>query len=108
MTSDREIADEDSVATISKVKAKGAFTSVDLQFRKRWDVGGFFDWTEDATIEGAETTAAGAFFGFNPVEETARISLVYRHETSDLYDYTDDSLTVQFLWSLGPHKAHTF
>jgi hypothetical protein len=107
MSSDREVAEEDSVS-FTKVKAKGVFTEAQLQWRKRWDAGGFFDWTEDATIEGAETTAVGAFFGFNPVEETARISLVYRHETSDLYDFTDDSVTLQFLWSLGPHKAHTF
>ena len=109
MSSDREVAEEDSVSfTVVKVKAKGAFTEVQYQWRKRWDAGGFFDWTEDATIEDAETTAVGAFLGFNPVEETARISLVYRHETSDLYDFEDDSVTLQFLWSLGPHKAHTF
>lgn len=109
MASDREVAEEDSVSfTVSKVKAKGAFTEAHFQWRKRWDAGGFFDWTEDATIEDAETTAVGAFFGFNPVEETARISLVYRRETSDLYEFTDDSVTIQFLWSLGPHKAHTF
>ena len=109
MASDREVAEEDSVSfTVTRVKAKGAFTSAGMQFRKRWDAGGFFDWTEDATIEDAETTAVGAWFGFNPVEETARFSLVYRHETSDLYAFTDDSVTIQFLWSLGPHKAHTF
>jgi hypothetical protein len=109
MTSDRDVAEEDSVSfTVTEVDANGVFTSADLQWRKRWDAGGYFDWTQDATTQDAETTAYGVFFGFNPVEETARISLVYRHETSDLYDHTDDSVTLQFLWSLGPHKAHTF
>jgi hypothetical protein len=109
MASDRDVALEDSVSfTVSNVKATGVFTSAQLQLRKRWDFGGFFDWTEDATIEHAETTAVGAFWGFNPVEETARISLVYRHETSDLAAFTDNSVTVQFLWSLGPHRVHTF
>jgi hypothetical protein len=109
MTGDREVAEEDSVSlTVFNVKATGAFTSAQLQMRKRWDVGGFYDWSEDAAIEGMEATALGAWFGFNVVEETARISLVYRHETSDLTVYDDDSVTVQFLWSLGPHKAHIF
>jgi hypothetical protein len=109
MTSDRDVADADSVSlTVSSVGAAGAFTSAGFQWRKCWDAGGFFDWTEDATVENAETTAAGAWLAFNPVEETARISLVYRHEVSDFYDFTDDSVTVQFLWSLGPHKPHTF
>ena len=61
-----------------------------------------------ASLPDAETTAYGAFFAFLPVEETARIGLVYRHETSDLTDFDDDSVTLQFLWSLGPHKVHTF
>jgi hypothetical protein len=107
-TGSREAATEDTLATITSVDATGAFTSVELVWRKRWSGGGFFDWTQDPWIDGAQTTAAGAFFGFSPAEETARISLVYRHETSDLYAYPDDSLTLQFLWAMGPHKPHTF
>ena len=115
MYSDRETAtpavgDTTGMAppNISSVSAAGVFTTVDYQFRKRWDVGGFFDFTQDAEIPDAETTAWGAFFGFMPAEETARISLVYRNEISDLYDFTDNSLTIQFLWALGPHRPHTF
>lgn len=109
MTGTREVADEDSLGVaIGETAATGAFTSVQYQFRKRWDVGGFADWTQDAVVEDAETTAFGAFFAFSPAEETARISLVYRRETSDLYEHDDDSITLQFLWSLGPHKVHTF
>lgn len=107
MTSDRDVEDEES-GEISAVDAMGAFTSAELQWRRRWSAGAFFDWSEDASIPGAETTAAGGFFAFSPAEETARFSLVYRHQTSDLYAYDDDSLTLQFLWSLGPHKPHAF
>lgn len=109
MSSEREVAEGDSLSiSISTVDALGAFTSAELQFRKRWSVGGYFDWTQDATIQDAETTAFGGFLAFLPVEETARIGLVYRHETSDLYTYVDDSLTLQIVWSMGPHKVHTF
>jgi hypothetical protein len=107
-TGSRDVVSADTLATVSTVDATGAFTSLGFIWRKRWSAGGFFDWTEDPWIQDATTTAAGAFFGFSPAEETASISLVYRHETSDLYDYTDDSLTLQFLWSMGPHKPHTF
>jgi hypothetical protein len=109
MSGTREVAAEDSPGiSITETSSTGAFTSVQYQFRMRWDLGGFVDWTQDAVAGDAETTAAGAFFGFSPAEETARISLVYRHETSDFYDHEDNSLTLQFLWSLGPHKVHTF
>jgi len=107
MNSHRDVAD-DVASSVSTVDANGFFTSAEMQWRRRWSGGAFFDWTEDAMVSGAETTAAGAFFGFSPAEETARFSLVYRHETSDLYVYTDDSVTLQFLFSLGPHKPHAF
>jgi len=109
MGSEREVASGDSLAlAITSTQAAGVFSSAQLQWRKRWDAGAFLDYSEDAVVEGAATTAAGAYLGFSPAEETARIALVYRHETSDLYAHDDDSLTLQFLWSLGPHKVHTF
>jgi hypothetical protein len=109
MSSDREVEPEDPLAvTIPSVDAWGAFTSAELQWRKRWSAGGFFDWTQDATVQDAESTAYGGFLAFWPVEETARIGLVYRHETSDLYTYDNDTVTLQFVWGMGPHKVHTF
>ncbi len=110
MSSEREVEQQiDSLTVVfPTVDALGAFSSAEVQFRKRWSLGGFFDWTQDATIQDAETTAFGGFLAFLPVEETARIGIVYRHQTSDLTDYDDDSITLQFLWSMGPHKVHTF
>jgi hypothetical protein len=93
---------------VETVDAIGAFTAVDYQFRRRYDAGAFFDWTQDAEVEDAETTAFGAFFGFMPAEETARFSVVYRWENSDLYEYDNQSVTFQIVWSLGPHNPHTF
>jgi hypothetical protein len=108
MTSDREVEPDSLATSIPTVDAWGMFTSAEVQWRKRWSGGGFFDQTQDATIQDAETTAFGGFIDFWPVEDTARIGLVYRHETSDLYPYDNDSVTLQFLWALGPHKVHTF
>jgi hypothetical protein len=109
MSSDREVAEEDSLSvTLSTVDARGAFTSAELQWRKRWSAGGFFDWSQDAVVPDVEATAYGAFLDFWPVEETARIGLVYRHQTSDAYAYDDDTLTLQFVWSMGPHRVHIF
>jgi len=107
MSGRRDVADE-IAGTVQEVDATGAFTSLELQWRKRWSAGPFFDWSEDAQVAGAETTAFGVFAGFSPAEETARIGLAYRHETSDLTGFDDNSLTLQFLWALGPHKVHTF
>ena len=108
MRSDREVEPDSLAISIPSVDAWGAFTSAELQWKKRWSGGVYYDWTQDATIQDAETTAFGGFIDFSPVEETARIGLVYRHETSDVYAFDNDSITLQFLWGMGPHKVHTF
>jgi len=112
MASDNDVphASEDTTATepaIERVQASGVFTQFEYQFARRFDFGGFYDWTQSAVVEGVETGAFGAWIGFMPVEETARISIVYRHEESDLYDFDLDQITLQFLFALGPHKPHT-
>lgn len=107
MRSDREVEDE-TTEVVSNVIAYGAFSAGEVRFRKRFDVGGFIDWAQDALVDGVETTAGGGYFGFMPVEETLRFSAVYRHETSDLYDGSDNTVTVQVLWAVGPHKPHQF
>ncbi|HEU4929533.1 MAG TPA: hypothetical protein VFU38_06850 [Candidatus Krumholzibacteria bacterium] len=108
MQSDREVEPDSLATSIPSVDAWGAFTSAELQWRKRWSAGAFFDWTQDANLQDVETTAVGGFFDFMPVEETARIGLVYRRETSDGYAFDNDTITLQFLWGMGPHRVHTF
>lgn len=107
MMSHRDVDDE-ATGEVTSVDAIGAFAAAEYRFRKRFDVGGFFDWAEDAVIKDAETTAGGAYVGFMPVEETIRFSAVYRYETSDFHDGSANSVTFQVLWALGPHKPHQF
>lgn len=108
MYSDKDLEPVSEGAAVTSNQAVGAFSSVDYQFRKRYDVGTFVDWTQDADIDGAETTAVGGFAGFMPAEETARFSVVYRWETSDLTEVDNQTVTFQVLWSLGPHKPHSY
>jgi hypothetical protein len=105
--SNREVEDHE-LETVEKVTAWGAFSAAEYRFAKRFDAGVYFDWTEDPFVQDAESTAYGTYFGFMPVEETARFSLVYRREMSDAFDGSSDALTFQVLWSLGPHKPHAF
>jgi hypothetical protein len=113
--SDREVAHhhhdeehEEDILHVENVRAWGAFAAAELRFRKMYDAGLYADWTEDAFVAGAKTSAYGAYVGFMPVEETARFSVVYRREESDFYDGSSSSVTFQVLWSLGPHKPHPF
>ncbi len=91
-----------------RVVSSGAFTSVDVRFRRRWDAGGFLDFAEDPDGLAPDRTEWGGFFGFMPAEETARISLVYRNAPDDRGGRDDHTVTLQFLWALGPHRPHTY
>jgi hypothetical protein len=89
-------------------RASGFFTACDIKWRRLFDGGMFFDYAGEALESAKDTRAFGAFFGFMPAEETTRFSIVWRREVSDLYDGSDNSVTFQVLWSLGPHKPHPF
>ncbi len=92
----------------SDVRSFGAFTAVDYQFRRRWNAGAFYDYTQGAKTEETYQTGYGVFAGFALAEETSRFGLlVRRHESSAMAD-PFYSATLQFLWSLGPHKPHSF
>jgi hypothetical protein len=107
MTSKRDVKNE-GTGQVSTVTAGGAFSAAELRFRKRFDVGGYADWAQDAMVDNMETTAFGGYLGFMPVEETIRFSAVYRHETSDFFADSSDTVTLQVLWAIGPHKPHQF
>ena len=88
--------------------AFGVFTSIDIKMRRRFDGGGYADFSQEAQDDSKSTTAFGAFFGFMPAEETTRFSIVWRREKSNLYSGSNNSVTFQVIWSLGPHKPHSF
>jgi hypothetical protein len=106
-----EESSEDSASLhdeTSDVRSFGAFTAVDFQFWRRWNAGAFYDYTQCAKNENVYQCGYGVFAGFALAEETSRFGLVLRrHEASDISD-PFYSATLQFLWSLGPHKPHPF
>jgi hypothetical protein len=114
MYSDRDVAihhggeEHEEEHELERIEAFGVFSSLQLRFRRVWDAGVFADFSQDAEIKNAETGAGGTWIGYMPAEETARFSLVYRRETSDLYEFTDNSVVFQIVWALGPHKPHPF
>ncbi len=115
MRSDREVIHAHEAPDTSDhehqaetIEAFGAFSAAELHFRRVWDVGAYFDYTQDANVDDVETTAFGTWFGYMPAEETARFSLVYRRETSDNYEFDVNSVILQIVWALGPHKPHAF
>lgn len=109
MLSDREVEMGDSlVSMIDKVTAHGAFSFLEYRFRRRWDVGSYFDYTQSASNSDLQIAAGGGWLAFSPAEETARFSLIYRYEDSDLQTEPTQRVSFQVIWSLGPHQPHPF
>ena len=89
------------------VTSHGAFLAGELRFRRRFDVGAFYDYAQAATSKDEFQSGYGVYGAFSIAEETTRFGLVLRrNETMGADPY--HTATFQILWSLGPHKAHTF
>lgn len=98
----------DSSETVERVDSYGAFSSLEIRFRQRWDFGGYYDYAQNVFIDDIDSKAFGLWFGFNMVEETIRMSVVWRNESGYFIDGDANKITLQVLWSLGPHKPHIF
>ena len=97
----------------------GAYGYLDYRFRQRYNVGGIVEWlrrkelheSEDPMVEHevhqSDLTRFGLFVGFAPVEETSLLRLAGHWTEPDDGDGFWE-LTLQMVFSLGPHQPHNF
>ncbi len=104
----RKIEDSLSVGPPRNITSYGGFASLDYQFRRRFDAGAFIDYSQSPISRQDHQTGFGLFGGFAVAEETYRLGLLLRQDQGTALDKTYQSIIVQLLWSLGPHKPHTF
>jgi len=86
----------------------GAFSAVDYQFRRRYNAGAFVDYSQMPDDNSLYQIGYGAFAGFSLAEETYRISLMLRQDDGKDFEKPFQTVILQLLWSLGPHKPHQF
>jgi hypothetical protein len=91
-----------------RVTAAGFFSSLDVQFRRQYDAGAFLDYSQTPTLEKPFQTGFGVFGGFSLVEETYRLGLLLRRDRGSALARPYQTVILQLLWSLGPHKPHQF
>lgn len=89
------------------VTSHGLFAALDWQFMRRYNAGLFYDYTQEAVDSEVSRYGYGLFAGFSLAEETTRFSLLLRRDDGDEFD-TYNTVMLQILWSLGPHKPHQF
>lgn len=101
----------------------GGFLLADYLFSKQFSIGAKYDFTYGIVDDEAafntlanddknKTQGISGWFGYYPVEETLAVRLGIQNLSFNYSDGTkrDDELkvTLQLLFSLGPHKAHPF
>lgn len=93
------------------ISSGGFYLYGDLRFSKIFSIGARYDWSQSPYSTADKAEGGAVFFGFYPVEETAAFRLQYQHtrlmppgaETRAV-----NSIALQFMFSMGPHKAHSF
>jgi hypothetical protein len=90
------------------ITSYGAFSAVDYQFQRRFNMGAFVDYSQTPESASFYQIGYGFFAGFSLAEETYRISLLLRQDDGKGWKKPYQTVIVQLLWSLGPHKPHTF
>ena len=111
------------VQSLQTINSYGAFVFADYLFEKMYSFGAKYDYTngivDDApgfnTLSNDDknnTQGLTAWFGYYPVEHTLAFRLDVQHL---FYHYADGTardgstnITLQMIFSLGPHKAHPF
>jgi hypothetical protein len=98
-----------SEALISRCSGLGTFGCYGAgvyQFNRRFEVGAKFDRTQSMDARDV-TKAVSANINFLPVEETLVFRLAFTH-TRPEGERSFNSVILQAIFSLGPHKAHAF
>jgi len=100
------------------ITSYGAYGYIDYRFSQKYNAGGIFEYVklEEAEHHEGETEheihehsnwRVGLFAGFSPVEETSLLRLVGHWTESEESDGFWE-ISLQFVFSLGPHQPHNF
>lgn len=90
--------------------SSGFYLFADYQFLKSYSIGARVDWSESPYSTDDRASGFALFAGYYPVEETLGLRLQYARTTTELPGFVRsvNSIDLQILFSLGPHKAHPF
>jgi hypothetical protein len=102
---------DDGLGGTQAVKSSGLFVFADYQFLKTFSVGARVDWSASPYRADDRASAVAVFAGYYPVEESLAFRLQYertRYLPAGAASSTVNALALQVMFSLGPHRAHTF
>jgi hypothetical protein len=95
---------------IRQVRSGGGYLYGNYQFAKVYSIGMRLDYAESPYSSDDRAKAVALFAGYYPVEETIGLRLQYQYTVTGTGDGAQgvNLIALQFLFSMGPHKAHPF
>jgi hypothetical protein len=106
----RKLNAEPGGNSATTMNSAGLYAYLDYQFLKIYSVGTRFDWSQSPYSDSEKSYGGALFLGYYPFEETLGIRLQYQYDRLTEPDsrQTVNTIGLQVLFSLGPHKAHPF
>jgi hypothetical protein len=92
--------------TAFEQRAFGMYASGEYQFKRRWFVGGRYDWSDRARAANLTDKGGSVILTYWP-SEFSQVRGQYRF-TDYAGDHKTNELLLQLLFSLGAHGAHPF
>jgi hypothetical protein len=92
---------------IKSVNGFGLFAFLDYQFKQRWNAGFMTEIGKTPEDPQEKFWSHAIFAGFSPMEESSVFRILLRREKIPAGD-AFNSIIVQLVFSLGPHKPHVF
>lgn len=90
-----------------RISTSGWYLIADCQFATRWNAGAKLDRAQG--LESEDTIRrAEVFVNFRLMEESTLFRLLFRREDGDPYASAKNTTALQLVWSLGPHRPHSF
>jgi hypothetical protein len=111
------------IESVKKINTLGGFIFIDYLFNKQFSIGAKYDFTYGivgdepsfsslSNDDKNKTQGLSGWLGYYPIEETLAFRLGVQNLSFKYDDGTsrdsETTITLQMLFSLGPHKAHPF
>jgi hypothetical protein len=97
----------DSLRVISHDRRGGFYGFVDAHFQNHYNAGILYEQYQSPGNAVNIDRGIKPFIGFNLLEESTILRLAYEHFIQNQWAATN-TVELQFLFSMGPHKAHLF
>jgi hypothetical protein len=103
----QEIRSQGADTVFASDNRSGFVTSADYRYHTQWNGGLLYEQWEIPGPAQATERAFRLFAGYAVLEESTLIRLMYEHYLPDGAEAVD-AVSLQLLFSMGPHKAHQF